>query len=74
MEYRERLPEEYCKWVQSRIRARGEEQNQWCGYLGMSKHMFSKILHRVKPLPEKYYKKWDIMEGILKGDEPYEGF
>ena len=70
MEYRERIPEEDTKWIQERIAQRGEKQNQWAAYLGMSKHFLSKILHQVRPLPDKYEEKWIEMENILKGDEP----
>ena len=71
MEYRERLSDEYVHWVQERIIARNEKQNSWAAYVGMSKHMFSKVLHQIKPLPEKYEEKWIEMEEIIKGDEPY---
>ena len=71
MEYRERLDAKDCLWIQERIIARQEYQQDWAKYIGMSKHMFSKILHQVKPLPEKYENKWMEMEKVIKGDEPY---
>lgn len=73
MEYKERIPAEEAKWIQARIIARNEKQHDWATYIGMSKSFFSKVLHQVRPLPDKYTYKWDIMENVIKGDEPFEG-
>lgn len=68
MQYRERLSDNEVAWIISRIKARKEMFQDWATFLGMSKHMFSKILHQVKPLPEKYEDKWIEMETYLKGE------
>lgn len=70
MQYRERLSDETVNWVRERVTARNEMFQDWATYLGMSKHMFSKILHQIKPLPAKYEDKWIEMEEYLKGDAP----